>query len=235
MAALFTTLAVAPALADPVDVDIVSADGLPLKGTYYAAVAAGPGVLLLHQCNRDRTGWDDLARGLSDAGLHVLTLDFRGFGESVDKSNRSFEAQGSDLWPLFDDDVERTYEFLASMPGVDPERIGVLGASCGGSQALLLAGRHDGVKAVGFLSSDAPWIPETDIEAFESNRTDVAFLGIAAEGDEAAAAMEQRLFGKSPHPASKLILYKGARHGIPLFEQDPHLTDVIVSWFVAAL
>ena len=43
---------------------------------------SGPAMLLLHQCNMDRHAWDGLAKDLADAGVHVLTLDFRGFGES---------------------------------------------------------------------------------------------------------------------------------------------------------
>jgi hypothetical protein len=42
-------------------VDLKSADGTPLKATYFAAEKPGPGVLLLHQGNRTRQSWDDLA------------------------------------------------------------------------------------------------------------------------------------------------------------------------------
>src|SRR2546430_11178162 len=45
-------------------VDLIAPDGLKLKGTFFAAAASGPGVLLLHQCNRQRKVWDDLAERL---------------------------------------------------------------------------------------------------------------------------------------------------------------------------
>src|SRR2546429_4237620 len=35
-------------------VDLTAPDGLKLKGTFSATAASGPGVLLLHQCNRQR-------------------------------------------------------------------------------------------------------------------------------------------------------------------------------------
>src|SRR5438874_403599 len=63
-------------------VDITAADGVNLKATYFSAGKPGPGVLLLHQCNRQRKVWDDLAERLAASGLNVLTFDFRGFGES---------------------------------------------------------------------------------------------------------------------------------------------------------
>src|SRR6202167_3431576 len=64
-------------------VDLTAPDGTHLKATYFDAGKPGPGVLLLHQCNRDRKVWDGLATQLSAAGINVLTLDYRGFGESA--------------------------------------------------------------------------------------------------------------------------------------------------------
>src|SRR5215813_2211693 len=64
-------------------VDLTAADGTNLKASFFPAAKPGPGVLLLHQCNRQRKVWDELARQLSAAGIHVLTLDLRGFGESA--------------------------------------------------------------------------------------------------------------------------------------------------------
>jgi len=39
-------------------IDVKSPDGTILKGTYFAAAKPGPGVLLLHQVNRDRKSWE---------------------------------------------------------------------------------------------------------------------------------------------------------------------------------
>jgi hypothetical protein len=63
-------------------IDLEASDGTLLKATYFAAAKSGPGVLLLHQCNRQRKVWDDLAVQLAAARLNVLTFDLRGFGES---------------------------------------------------------------------------------------------------------------------------------------------------------
>src|SRR3984893_16421035 len=63
-------------------VDLTAADGMKLKATYFAAAKPGPDVLLLHQCNRQRKIWDGLAQQLAAGGINVLTVDYRGFGES---------------------------------------------------------------------------------------------------------------------------------------------------------
>src|SRR5260370_39733123 len=61
-------------------IDLTAPDNTKLKATYFAAAKPGPGVLLLHQCNRQRKIWDDLAGQLAAAGINVLTLDLRAFG-----------------------------------------------------------------------------------------------------------------------------------------------------------
>src|ERR1700682_3038319 len=60
-------------------IDLKASDDTILKATYFAAAKSGPGVLLLHQCNRQRKVWDDLAGQLATAGLNVLTFDLCGF------------------------------------------------------------------------------------------------------------------------------------------------------------
>src|SRR5689334_21893874 len=62
--------------------ELKTSDGTLLKATYFAAAKPGPGVLLLHQINRDRKAWDPLASQLAAAGINTLTLDMRGLGES---------------------------------------------------------------------------------------------------------------------------------------------------------
>ncbi len=68
-----------PAQTPPV-LDLTSPDGTTLKATFFPASKPGPGLLLLHQCNRQRKVWDDLAQKLASAGINVLTFDFRGLG-----------------------------------------------------------------------------------------------------------------------------------------------------------
>jgi predicted alpha/beta hydrolase len=64
-------------------VDLNASDGTLLKATYFGAAKPGPGVLLLHQGNRTRKSWDDLAAQLAAAGINTLTLDMRLYGAGV--------------------------------------------------------------------------------------------------------------------------------------------------------
>src|SRR6202043_4260279 len=81
-ALLFVITGVVPQLPAQRVVDLTASDGTKLKASYFAADKPGPGGLLLHQCNRQRKVWDGLAQQLAAAGINVLTVDYRGFGES---------------------------------------------------------------------------------------------------------------------------------------------------------
>src|SRR5260370_24589106 len=67
----------------PRTVDLSAPDGTNLKATYFGAVGSGPGVLLLHQCNRQRKVWDGLAGKLASAGRNHVTLLFHAFQHAV--------------------------------------------------------------------------------------------------------------------------------------------------------
>jgi predicted alpha/beta hydrolase len=81
---LATISCVAQEAPAPRMVDLMAGDGIKLKASYFPAGKPGPGVLLLHQCDHDRKIWDGLAQQLAAAGINVLTMDLRGFGDSGD-------------------------------------------------------------------------------------------------------------------------------------------------------
>ena len=66
-------------------VRFAGADGFELHGAFYQADRYGPGVLLLHQCDREgeETGYEALAQQLQDLGMSALVLDLRGYGKSA--------------------------------------------------------------------------------------------------------------------------------------------------------
>src|SRR6267142_2442044 len=97
-------------LAEKKDVTIAVGDGFALKGSLYSSGKAGPGILLLHQCNADRQIYDTLGNMLSAAGYNALTLDFRGFGGSKNAQFKDF-ASSRDKMPA---DVDAALKFLSS-------------------------------------------------------------------------------------------------------------------------
>src|SRR6187431_2789906 len=53
-------------------IDLESPDGIALKASYFASGRPGPGILLFHACNSDRSSWNDLAAAAAARGFHVI-------------------------------------------------------------------------------------------------------------------------------------------------------------------
>ncbi len=206
------------------DVDIPMADGVVLKGTYFSPGAPGPAVLLLQQCDKDRRAWVGLATDLSRAGMHVLTLDFRGLGESGGKPTSAEERQSlAGKWTA---DVDATLGFLLKQKGVDQSKIAVGGASCGVPQAANEVVRQPMIRVLLVLSGPAT----DDAKKYVSQTLGLAVFGAAAEEDAGQVDSIKELTGASKNPASTLKLYPGTDHGTELFTAHKDLQPLIVSW-----
>ena len=210
------------------DVDLKAADGTELKGTYFSPGRSGPAILLLHQCNMDRHAWDGLAEDLAKAGFHVLTFDFRGFGDSGGRTTDATVRRSvmNEKWP---GDVDTAYEYLISRNGVEKSQLAAGGASCGVTQAGDLATRHHEIKALLLLSGQISPEAKSYLEA----NPKLPVFGAASESDTRAAKGIQEAVGASKDPKSELKIYPGTEHGVPMFAKHPDLEPMIVSWLKA--
>jgi dienelactone hydrolase len=216
-------------------VDLTAGDGTKLKASYFAAAKPGPGVLLLHQCNRQRKIWDGLAQRLAAAGINVLTLDYRGFGESAgdrfDKLPPQEAAQiQTEKWP---GDIDTAVQYLASQPGVKRDVIGVGGASCGVNNSIQTARRHPEVKSLVLLSGN------TDLKGRqflrESSKLPVFFA--VADDDEYPTSIVaiEWLYSLDADPDKKFVHVAKGGHGADMFKANPDMPGQIVNWYVTTL
>lgn len=232
-----TTLLAMSLSAHAADITLKAKDGFALKADYYKSEKQSKrAVLMLHQCNYNRSMYNDIGQKLADKGIHALSLDFRGYGESVN-AEFSFE-KIQDLprekrreewrkmarnWPT---DVQQAYDYLVKKVS-DKGSVGVIGASCGGSQAITLA-ENNPIKTISFFSSGQR---EQNIERYKKQLADKATLIIAAQEDGNTFVSAQKLFETTTNTDSRLISYKGAEHGYPLLDSDQNLADTIAAWF----
>jgi pimeloyl-ACP methyl ester carboxylesterase len=97
--------------------------------------ATGPAVVMLHgfASSRDEIGgiFAAQAAALAEAGIASLRIDFRGYGDSTSVTEASITIDRM----LEDSAIARAH--LASVDGVDDERVGVLGYSFGAAIAML--------------------------------------------------------------------------------------------------
>jgi dienelactone hydrolase len=215
-------------------VDLTASDGTKLKATFFRAGKPGPGVLLLHQCNRQRKVWDGLAQQLAASGINVLTLDLRGFGESggtpADKATPQEAQEAARKWP---GDIDVAYHYLISQPGVDSNRIGAGGASCGVDNSIQTARRHPEVRSLVLLSGP------TDLNGRNFLRSDKSvpvFFAYADDDEFQESALDiQWFYSITANPAKKLEHYTTGGHGADIFPKHPELPKDIVDWYVTTL
>jgi dienelactone hydrolase len=215
----------------PKMVELTAPDSTKLMTTYYSSGKPAPGVLLLHQCNQQRKNWDGLATRMAAAGIHVLTLDYRGFGESSGKAWKDMAPADAakiraDQWPV---DIDIAFNFLETraMLGI----VGVGGASCGVNQAIQVARRHPEVKSLVLLSGS------TDREGRQLLRKpgSLPVLAVAADDDDNVVEVMQWLYGISANPGSRFEHYATGGHGTEMFAAHPELPGMIVDWYVQTL
>ncbi len=122
------------------DVTLRSGDGMTLAGWYIPSKNRAA-VILLHGYGGNRLGVMYHAELLGNAGFGVLLFDLRGHGDS---GGGGTFARGESMIA----DAQAAVNFLRSRPEIDPQRIGVLGVSVGGTMALHAAVRIRQIAAV---------------------------------------------------------------------------------------
>jgi pimeloyl-ACP methyl ester carboxylesterase len=107
---------------------------------WYVPSANGAAVAVLHGAGTTRTTVLDHAVVLARNGYGVLLYDARGHGRS--------EGRGMDFGWYGDLDIAGAVTFLEARDDVDPSRIGVVGTSMGGEQAIGAAATDTRIRAV---------------------------------------------------------------------------------------
>jgi dienelactone hydrolase len=224
-----------PALPAERTFDLAASDGTSLKASYFPAAKPGPGVLLLHQCNRQRKVWDALARQLAAAGINVLTFDYRGFGESGGEHFDKLTPQqaGQIMQEKFPGDIDTAFAYLVSQPGVNRSVIGVGGASCGVNNAIQTAMRHPEVKSLVLLSGNTNLAGR---KFMRGSTAPPAFYAIA-DDDEFPVSITaiEWIYSLDSNPSKKLVRYAKGGHGADIFAVHPGLMTEIVDWYVTSL
>lgn len=203
-----------PAGAEPLRLS--AADGVALSALYFAPKKANaPAVLLLHQRAGRKENWNSFAQLLQENGYAVLTVDFRGHGQSKGVVN----------WFGTDLDVAAAFDELAGRPEVDPERMAIIGASIGTQEGLTFAAAHpEQVRGAALLSTFASWEIEDAIQSYPG-----AVLLLASQGDVAATQVSRQLAKLAPK--AKLVILKNSdRHGTQMLRSELKVEPILLDW-----
>jgi dienelactone hydrolase len=195
------------------DVSFKAADGVELKGSFYAPERGGPALLLLGNCTAERQAYDTVATMLRSAGYVVFTVDL----PRVDKASA---------------DVDSAIAFMKTQPTVNARALAVVGAGqCGASQAVGASERHPEIRTVVLLSGGA----DANGEAFIKKSANLPVLGVASADDQKAVASVKKTISASANPYSRADMPEGAGHGVVMFDKYPDLAADVVLWFRANL
>lgn len=147
---------------------------IPATLTLPAAKAdvQAPAVLMLHGNGSNRheagNGYDLLAPKLAEAGIASLRFDYIGNGDSeTDYLNFTHETGVADAL--------QSAQYLAALPQVDADRIGIMGWSQGGGIALMAASRDENLRSV-LTWAGAMYDGTIDEEAYATAQKDGFYL-----------------------------------------------------------
>jgi len=121
------------------EVSLRTDDGVTLAA-WYVPTDNGAAVVLRHGAGSTRSDVLDEAAVLAGGGFGVLLVDARGHGGSGGRA-MDFGWHG-------DADIAAATDHLSSRPDVDPDRIGVVGLSMGGEEAVGASGANPAIRAV---------------------------------------------------------------------------------------
>ncbi|MGH2784392.1 MAG: alpha/beta hydrolase [Actinomycetota bacterium] len=179
------------------------------------------GVVLAHMLGSSQFAWDLFADELVDRDFHVLTFDFRGHGQSI--GDRSPSAAALDLGAA----VEKLRSLGAT-------KIFVVGASMGGTAALVVAGAQ---KLEGVVSISAPAsIERLDATAAVKTLDEPSLFLVGADDDQRYTDAARSFAAAAPQPKRLQIIDGTGAHGTDLLTEEAtrqRVTDLILDFLAA--
>ncbi|MCH8266913.1 MAG: alpha/beta hydrolase [Acidobacteria bacterium] len=231
------------ALGAETEVSFRSEDGWTLQGTLripggVSGNSKVPGVVLVHGAKHDQQTYYQLTQELAKKGMASLRFDWRGKGRSIAEGKGKYgfdlSAEETERIPL---DVKAAIEMLASQPGVDASRIGLIAATAGTGRALRAAYGDDRIQTVVLLTSNLA--PEGEAKQFLTTSGKPIFAIASTEdvnynrGSLAEETRQAYLFSNSKE--SEFLLYDDAGRGSEMLKSKPELERMVVRWFAEKL
>jgi pimeloyl-ACP methyl ester carboxylesterase len=212
------------AIADSDAVSFTTSDGVQLAGRVFGPSGATAGVVLAHMLPADQSSWFEFADRLGRMGYRVLTFDARGYCPGgvagCSEGSKAVSENGVDVAAA-----------VSYLKGEGIKRIGLVGASMGGTASLVVASSPDkAVDAVVTLSApdsiDGLVAGPDVLQAVTA-----AKLFIAGNGDDVAARSAQTFYDESAAPKRVEIL-PTSDHGTDLLEgnQAEIARNLVIGW-----
>ena len=207
-------------------------DGVVIAGTWFeSARHPAPAVILLHMLTRSREDWQTVGDRLAEAGIHALTIDFRGHGAS---SRGPLGPDGEPDPARMMLDVQAARAFLTTRPElVKLSQIGIAGASIGANVAIIEAAADPAIKSLALLSPGLDY-RTLHAEAPMRKYAPRAVLFVAGTNDPYASRSVKQLSSVGAGLREIKMIENGG-HGTMMLVHYPDLARVLVDWFERTL
>lgn len=222
---------------------LLTPDDVGLAAAYYPATTTNPvapAAVLLHSFGENRDEWGSFPLLLQHNGIHVLNFDFRGHGESTRRITadgpqrvdyQNFTAR--DFQNLLVD-VNTAVSWLEEQPGVDKDRIVLIGTSLGANLAVRFAAEYEKPAAMLLFSPGYeykqiriddvfPKLPRIPLRVVVSQRDTFSF-------ETARRLLEERRQSGRARDFKELIVCSGASHGTEQLRLVKDLPVVLIRW-----
>ncbi len=211
---------------------IVKSEGWELVGDLVMPVSKQdvPGVVLFNKANGTREVYRDLPYQLARRGVASLRVDLRGHGESTNLGK--FIPYEMEMNPLIWDaekDVIAVVRYMKNRDGIDPDRIGTVGASYSGEE-MAEAGRLDGyVNAYVELSPGS--FSDESIDGIDESG--VPWLFIVSRNEKHLT--EITAFVQEKSVSVELIVIPGTEHASRILNSRSDMAERIAIWLTYKL
>lgn len=214
------------------EISFIVQDRTQIHGTVYIPkVANGFGVLCLHQLSLNRDSFSHFAMRLAALGFLVMVLDLRGHGESVTRDGETFSYETmlpADFNKIPGMDVEEAKEIFRDHYHIEPNNIGIVGASIGANAALIAEARDPRIAFAVALSPGLDFRglqPEGDIAQVQK-----PVLLVASRDDDYSLNSATLLSNMIPAAEKQLNVYEKAGHGTVMMNSDAHIEEDVIAW-----
>jgi predicted acyl esterase len=207
----------------PERVEITAPDGIVLVGSYYAppenADDPARALLLMHHSGSKKETFIDFIPIAQDAGYALVTVDLRGYGESGGETSD---------WQSMESDAHLWLAWLREQPGIDPDRVSIVGSSIGGDLGLRVMVKDEALRTVVSLSPRLDVNGLTTADAVEAMGARPIFFA-AGQGDELDAEATHALFALATGDVQARLYDHGACC-TTLFMLEPDLAPAVIAW-----
>src|SRR5688500_600269 len=183
-------------------------------------------VILLNKANGNRHVYARLAQHLAANNIASLRIDLRAHGDSINKGKFvPFQQNAAEIMNGADTDIWAVTQYLRKLKGIDPQRIGYIGASYSGEEMAVSSRKNGYQKAYVALSPGS--FSDESLDAIDGSKSHWLFVRSVEE--RSMRTFPERLHAKSK--TSQMIEVPGTKHATDIIESSPEIAEMIAVWF----